>query len=69
MNQANLKKVEIQITPEESKALDETIKKLYKNHGYIQKILQEISKPLTKLLDEYKLEKCYSSLIRCIEFC
>lgn len=69
MNQVNLKKVEIQITPEENKVLDDSLKKLNKNYDYIKKILLEISKPLTKLLDEYKLEKCYSSLIRCIEYC
>ena len=69
IKQIKLKKVEIQITPEELQALDEASAKSQKNVNYITRILSEISKPLTNLLDEYQLEKCYSSLIRCIEYC
>jgi len=69
VNQIKMKRLEIQLTTEETLHLEENLKKCHKNMGYIQKILTEISKPLTKLLDEYKLEKCHSSLIRCIDYC
>lgn len=69
INQIKMKRLEIQLTSDETLHLEENLKKGQKNLGYIQKILTEISKPLTKLLDEYKLEKCHSSLIRCIDYC
>jgi len=61
--------VEIQITPDELHSLEDALVLAQKNVTYITRILNEINKPLTNLLDEYQLEKCYSSLIRCIEYC
>ncbi len=63
------KKFEIQIQEDEEKKINEALDKKEMNLSYINKILSEIRKEFSMILDNYGLIKAYFNMKKCIEYC
>ena len=69
MDHLKSKRLEIQLSNEQERQIEEQYALFEKKNNNIQKMCHELNKPFEQLLDEFKLEKTYASLERCIQFC